>query len=136
MDYYFQLLKKAKEEYEKSKIEYAEVRGMLAVLRETATIEPYKSITRLYDYAIKESETRRSEDLSLLEIMIGLVSEQNRKLNELKEIVAYLVSSDKKLKEQVEGIEDWTKEYGEVMEFLNKWKKEKEQEEKEKEGWK
>jgi hypothetical protein len=102
-------------QHEASKIT-AEYKGKLQTLRDIykndRLIQAYTDIS---DFAIKEFEARQLDVLAVLELILPIISQQEKQISRLSSIVRALVSKNKHLSAKLSDVDKWTKRREEML---------------------
>jgi len=72
------------------------------------------------DLILKETETRRAEDLGMLELILGLISDHFREISALKDVILPLVSERRELADKIEKIEESLQQREKILDELEK----------------
>ena len=119
IDRLFTALDELKREHEKMKEQTLKNIGTLEFVGKTVKTDFEKFVVNLATSFVSERETRISEDLTLFGIVLSLIRQQAREINELKCLVASSASYEKLAEDVKKSLKEGLKEeYGQAFEFL------------------
>lgn len=114
-------LEKLKEQQKRDSLRIAEAKGIIKFITEAFPNSQTKVIMKMMKSILEESEARQSEDLRLLEILLGLIAYQQEDIDLLREFVVLLASEKEELKEKLNYMEKWAEKREKIMKEIESY---------------
>ena len=122
IDYYHRILERLKEkkqDEEFKRIDYWKAR--VKAVKEAFPSEPkIQTIAYICEAIIGETESRMNEDLAIMELVLGLLSDHVREVDILKSVITPLISERKELMDKIKKMEESLSQREKILDELER----------------